>query len=343
MKALFIGLGGVGQRHLRNLKALRPDAEVCAVRHGGRTFEIGDDLKADFNTDIVAKYGITELRSMDEAIAFKPDVAFVANPSSEHVNTCLRLIEAGIPTFVEKPAAIDRDGLAALLDSTAKHHSLLMVGYQLRFHPCVKHLKIALDQQRVGAIQSVEVAVHSHMPSWHSYETPDAFYAGVKILGGGVVLTEIHEIDLLCWLFGPAASVMAFQGAPSDLALDVEETVGAIMTHGRDGRTFPTTLMMSFMQRPPARRFAVNGEAGRIVMEIPRLRVTIESTDGHTDDLFNDPEFDRASIFLEELAHFLDCAETRTEPLTSLARIADGQRTALAILESLGSANLAQP
>ncbi len=343
MKALFIGLGGVGQRHLRNLKALRPNVAVGAVRHSGRTFEIGDDLKPDFNTDIVAKYGITEFRSMDEGIAFKPDGAFVSNPSSEHLNTCLRLIEAGIPTFVEKPATIDRNGLAALLDCSANHRTLLMVGYQLRFHPCVKHLKIALDQQRVGAIQSVEVAVHSHMPSWHSYETPDAFYAGVKKLGGGVVLTEIHEIDLLCWLFGPAASVMAFQAAPSNLGLDVEETVGAVMTQGRDGRTFPTTLMMSFMQRPPARRFAVNGEEGRLIMEIPRLRVAIESIDGRSDDLFNDPQFDRASIFLEELAHFLDCVETRTEPLTSIARIADGQRTALAILESLGSKSLAQP
>jgi predicted dehydrogenase len=343
MKALFIGLGGVGQRHLRNLKALRPNAEVCAVRHGGKTFEIGDDLKVDFNTDIVAKYGITELRSMDEGVAFEPDIAFVASPSSEHVNTCLRLIEAGIPTFVEKPATIDRDGLAALLDCTAKNRSPLMVGYQLRFHPCVKHLKTALDEKRVGAIQSVEVAVHSHMPSWHNYETLDAFYAGVKKLGGGVVLTEIHEIDLLCWLFGPAASLMAFQGTPSDLGLDVEETVGAVMTQSRDGRTFPTTLMMSFVQRPPARRFAVNGEEGRIVMEIPRLRVTIESTDGQSDELLNDPQFDRASIFLEELGHFLDCVETGDEPLTSIARVADGQRTALAILESLCSANPAQP
>ena len=32
MKALFVGLGSIGQRHLRNLNKLRPDIELIAVR-----------------------------------------------------------------------------------------------------------------------------------------------------------------------------------------------------------------------------------------------------------------------------------------------------------------------
>ena len=32
MKALFVGLGSIGQRHLRNLKKIRPDVELMAIR-----------------------------------------------------------------------------------------------------------------------------------------------------------------------------------------------------------------------------------------------------------------------------------------------------------------------
>ena len=33
MKALFVGLGSIGQRHLRNLKILLPNIKIMAYRH----------------------------------------------------------------------------------------------------------------------------------------------------------------------------------------------------------------------------------------------------------------------------------------------------------------------
>jgi predicted dehydrogenase len=340
MKALFFGLGGAGQRHLRNLRTLRPEAEIAAVRHTGRRFVIGSDLKADFSADVAVKYGVKELKTIAEGLSFKPDFAVVASPSSRHVETCVALLEAGIPVFVEKPASVNRAGLDKLVGLARKKP--LMVGYHLRFHPCVKRLRELIDTKRVGRVQSVEVAVHSHMPSWHGYEKPDSFYAGRKDLGGGVVLTEIHEIDLLAWLFGLPTRVTAFRGNASDLGLDVEDTVGAVLEQKDAGRIFPVTLMLSFMQRPPARRFAVNGSEGRIVMDIPRLTVAVESVTGAT-DLFQVPDFDRNTIFIEELSHFLDCVESGEEPSASIASVAPGERTALAILESLSSGTAARP
>ena len=192
MRALFLGLGGIGQRHLRNLKTLVPAAEIAAVRSRGRRFEIGNDLKADTGTDIVAKYKISELPDMAAGLAWKPDVAVIATPSSLHAAHARPLIEAGIPVLIEKPVTADRASFESLyLDADIKR-APVMVGYHLRFHPCVRTLKVWLDAERIGRIQSIEVAVHSFMPAWHDYEKPNAFYAGVKALGGGVVLTEIH-------------------------------------------------------------------------------------------------------------------------------------------------------
>jgi predicted dehydrogenase len=339
LKALFFGLGGVGQRHLRNLRALRPEATIAAVRHTGRRFEIGNDLKADHGSDVTTKYGVQELKTLGEGLDFRPDVAIVANPTARHVDTCAALLEAGIPVFVEKPAAVDRAGLDRLLGLARRKP--LMVGYHLRFHPCVKRLRELVEARRVGQVQSIEVAVHSYMPSWHGYEQPTAFYAGRKDLGGGVVLTEIHEIDLLAWMFGQPSRVTAIRGAGGH-GLDVEETVGAVLEQQDDGKAFPVTLMMSFVQQPPARRFAVNGVDGRIVMDLPRLTVVVEGANGKS-ERFPIPDFDRNEIFLDELSHFLTCVERGTEPMTSIANVAAGERAALAIHESLASGTSARP
>ncbi len=331
MRALFLGLGGVGQRHLRNLGTLIPEADLAAVRGRGRRFEIGNNLKADTDTDIVAKYRISELPDLDAALDWSPDIAIVATPSALHAAHACPLIDAGVPVLIEKPVTADRASFDAVCRAGAAQRAPTMVGYQLRFHPCVRTFKEWLDAGRIGQLQSIEVAVHSFMPAWHDYEKPNAFYAGVKALGGGVVLTEIHEIDLLCWFFGPATVVAATGGRLGRYDLDVEDTVAAVATFNVSGRAVPAAVTLSFVQTPPTRRFVANGERGRIVMNLPALSVRLE---GEEQDEFHLPSgFDRNSVFLDEMREFLDCARTGREPLTSLANIRDGHLAALAILD----------
>ena len=335
MRALFVGLGGVGQRHLRNLRTIYPGVEICAVRHSDKSFEIDNHLRVDRSVDIIQKYGVRTIPTLEQGVGFKPNFAVVANPSSLHVETTKILMQAKIPVFVEKPLACREGGLDELIKLQDILMIPVMVGYQLRFHPCVKRLKELLDDNVIGCVHSVEVAVHSYMPSWHDHETPGEFYAGVKELGGGVVFTEIHEIDLLSWFFGIPKRVMAFGGTLGSLPLNVEDTMGVLLEYEEGSQCFPVVLVLSFVQRPPSRRFVVNGREGRIILEIPKLKLTIEDINGEVKEkLCLDSGFDRNSLFLEELTHFFSCLDSGKEPLTSLNNIAAGQKTALAILDS---------
>ena len=90
MRALFFGLGGIGQRHLRILREIQPNIELAAVRMKGQVFEISDDLVADRNVDIMNKYDIREFASIDDGLTFQPDLAIVANPTSFHIDTVRR-------------------------------------------------------------------------------------------------------------------------------------------------------------------------------------------------------------------------------------------------------------
>ena len=114
MKVLFYGLGGVGQRHLRILKKLRPEIKIGAVRRKNRAFEIGDDMQPDFDTDIIKKYDIETFEKKEEGFEFKPDFAVVSNPTSLHVETCLDLVRHDIPVLLEKPISHDMEGLKEL-------------------------------------------------------------------------------------------------------------------------------------------------------------------------------------------------------------------------------------
>ena len=338
-----MGLGGVGQRHLRNLRTLRPECRVAALRHGGRTFEIGNDMAADMGVDIVAKYGVEVVADMNAALAFGPDVAIVANPSAKHVEACLPLLRAGVPVFLEKPAATTPADYAALDTAQKAAGAPLAVGYQLRWHPCVLRLKDILDDGALGQLHSVEISVQTHMPSWHAYEKPTEFYAGVRTLGGGVVLTEIHEIDLLTWFFGQPDTVYAVGGTLGSYNIDVEDTFAATLSCRADGRLLPISLSMSFVQAPPSRRFVVNGSAGVAILEIPKLRLTVLGSDGAGRETLDATGFDRNAMFTDELTHFLDCVAGKRAPLTSLGGIRAGQMTAFAIRRSLESGQPESP
>ena len=71
MRALFIGLGSIGRRHLRIFHELAPGLEVLAWRSGR-----GGQVE-----------GVTSFAELGRALAARPDFALVANPTSLHVKT----------------------------------------------------------------------------------------------------------------------------------------------------------------------------------------------------------------------------------------------------------------
>jgi predicted dehydrogenase len=331
VKALFVGLGGVGQRHLRNLRRLRPDAELLAVRTRGRSFEIKDDLTPDHGVDIVKKYAIRVFGRIEDAAKAMPDFAIVSNPTSLHVETTCGLLKRGIPVLLEKPISDSEEGLDELVELSRKKGVPVMVGYMMRFHPSAERMEGLLKAQAIGPVHSAVLISHSYVPSWHNYEQPKEFYAGSRSLGGGAVLTEIHELDLLHWYFGAPRRLWALGGKMSALGLDVEDTASSLLEFEQGGRCFPVSVNVSFAQTVPLRRFMVFGERGRIQWDILADRIAVEDHARGLNDVFEVPGFQRNDLFVRELEHFLDCLATKQEPKTALPLVLAGHCTALKI------------
>ena len=340
-RALFIGLGGAGQRHLRILKELQPDIQVAAVRKRGRTFEIRDDMRPDNSVNLEDKYKIQRFKHISDSMVFQPDFAIVANPTSLHVETVIELVENRIPVLVEKPISNSNDGLDKLLFLSKGNETPVMVGYMMRFNPCVKLLKRYLDKIALGRIYNIIVNINSYMPAWHGYESYNEFYAGRKDLGGGVVLTEIHEIDLLYWFFGRHSKLAAIGGNISNFKIDVEDTVSVIMEQNDNTNCFPVSVNMSFVQKTPVRNFLILGEFGRLEWDIINNRLQFDDYEHDLHETHQFPEFDRKDMFRDQMNHFLDCLKNSTSPLTELGKVLGGQYTALAVKEALAKQHFA--
>lgn len=308
MKILVVGLGGIGQRHLRNLRTLLgPEAELSAFRVRGFNHTLTDQLDIEPGTEVAAKYGIRVFETLEDAVAVRPDAAFVCNPTSLHVPVAMGLAQAGCHLFIEKPLSHSLEGVEELLAVVKAKGLVSMVGFQLRFHPLLGKLREWVEGHRMGRIIAVRAEVGEYLPGWHQYEDYRQMYASRSDLGGGVILSQIHEIDYLGWLFGWPSRVFAVGGHLSSLEVDVEDTASLLMETCVDGRTIPIHLHLDYLQRPPNRTCQVIGDAGKAVMDLRASTATLYGVDGDVAESVSFPDFPRNQLFLDEESYFLQC------------------------------------
>jgi predicted dehydrogenase len=337
MKALILGLWCIGQRHARNLRTVLEDrVELLSYRVRRLTQVITPALEADASRNVERDLGIQVFTDLAAALAQKPAVAFICNPTSVHVSAAAACLDAGCDVFVEKPLSDRLDGVEALIQAAERTQRIAMVGYHLRFNPCLRAFASVLDSGALGEILAVRATVGEYLPGFHPYEDYRQGYAARADLGGGVVLTQIHEFDYLYSLFGPIQSVYALGGHWSHLDIDVEDVASTLMEATVGGRALPIHLHQDYLQRPAARQCEVIGDRARAVMDLRALSVTVVTPDGPP-AVQSFEGFDRNQMFVDEIRHFLACVETRGRPIVDLRDGAESLRTALAVKRSIAS------
>jgi predicted dehydrogenase len=335
-RCLFVGLGGIGQRHLRNLRQLRGrDVEVHAFRVRGERHVVSDTLQLVHGEDVESKYDVRVHDELDRALATRPDVVFVTNPSSLHVDVTARALAAGAHVLVEKPLSHSLEGVSALIGAARERGLVGYVAYQLRFHPGFLRARQILEQGLLGRPLFAEAVVGEYLPSFHPYEDYRRMYASRRELGGGVTLSQIHEIDFLMALLGRPERVFSLGGKLSSLEVDVDDVSSSLLEfRGAEGRVLPVRLHQDFVQRPAERRTVVVGESGKLEWSLTGKTLRRYGADGALCESVDYSELPRNALFEAELSHFLGCVESGAVPSVSLSAGAESLAVALAILES---------
>jgi virulence factor len=93
---------------------------------------------------------------LDSLIAQDLDAAFVHAPTSAHPEITDRLLQAGVPTYVDKPLAYELADSERLVNLAEERGVSLAVGFNRRFAPgyaqCIEHPRelILMQKNRVG-------------------------------------------------------------------------------------------------------------------------------------------------------------------------------------------------
>ncbi len=120
-----------------------------------------------------------------------------------HYETAVPLLEAGYDMLLEKPFAVSKEEMDALLRVIAAHGNKVMVCHVLRYAPFYRSIKETLLAGTLGDIINIQMAEHV---SYHHLSTSyvRGKWGNTKLCKTSMLLAKsCHDIDLMMWLMQP--------------------------------------------------------------------------------------------------------------------------------------------
>ena len=181
MRISVLGVGRLGASHAAMLAAL-PQVRQLTVYDA-------DPARAK---DVAAPLKARAVSSVDDA--FKDaDAIVIVTPTDTHAPLIKRAIDAGLPTFCEKPIAIGIPETRDIVEHVTRKNGRLQIGFQRRFDAGYQSAQRDLRSGKLGDVYSFLMVSCDRLPP------PDAYIASS---GGQFKDQFIHDFDITRWLFG---------------------------------------------------------------------------------------------------------------------------------------------
>lgn len=173
MKVGVLGYGSIGKRHADNLIALGHEVVLYDP-------VLPADARVQFEPNIYAMV----------------DAVVVASPTIFHEQALRACVERGVHALIEKPISFALGAVPMLLKAANDKGITVMMGNNLRLHPCVQKVKHWLAEGLIGDVL------------WANFVCATQSKDHGK---DGIILnTGAHEVDLALYYFGPARCMSAW-------------------------------------------------------------------------------------------------------------------------------------
>jgi predicted dehydrogenase len=213
-KVGLIGAGGVASRHARVLSDL-PNAQLMGVT----------DVVPRAAEALAGTYGARVFPDVAALLRAGPDAVYVCIPPFAHGEAERAVIAAGLPLFVEKPIAVDRDTAVQIARLITERGLLTSVGHHWRYLGVVERARALLGDRPVRLVTG----------AWLDKVPPVAWWPRRDLSGGPVVEQAAHVLDLARHLVGEVTAVWAAGNGtppPGDGA-DVDGATAAALRFAR--------------------------------------------------------------------------------------------------------------
>jgi predicted dehydrogenase len=295
---LVMGCGSIGSRHIRNLKTLGVPRVIAYDSDSTRVERVSKDYGIE---------GLRELKDLEQV-----DAAFVCTSTRFHVSAASHALDLGAHLFIEKPISDSLEGVDELLQKARTLERKIMIGFNLRYHPCVQRIKSLLDEGRIGRVVGARLQFGQYLPDWHPWEDYRHGYSANKQLGGGVILDRVHELDYIRWLLGEFREVTCVAGKLSGLEIDTED-YAEILLRCETGAIVEVHL--DYIQRVYSSTCQIIGEAGTILWDYAGRSVRCFLSESGEWREWPEPRgFDINQTYLEEIGTFFDVLDEKRKP-----------------------------
>jgi predicted dehydrogenase len=247
-KFVIIGSGNIANTYCSAIGKIE-DAEVIAI--------VSQKLKKPADYGHLPSYHT--LREID--LDF--DAVIVCTPNGYHHVGAIEAAKLGKHVLCEKPIDISLESIDQMISSCKEHKVKLGVAYQRRYssdNPVVKKL---IDENKLGKIFSVDLAVKNYRDNAYYNSAP---YRGTyKIDGGGPFIQQAsHYIDLYYWYFGKPDKLVS-QLATFVHDIEVEDHGAVICVH-KSGMIGTITASTATKPGFPA-KMEIYSDKGYLILE----------------------------------------------------------------------------
>ena len=302
MKALVVGGGSIGKRHLRNLNALG-------------SIELGLVETDSERRDTIRELGAIEFKDLSDGLNWSPDFVVVSTPPHLHVQQAIQIARYGCDVFVEKPLSHTPDGLAELAELVERKKLVSLVGCNMRFHPGPLKVKEMLQEGLPGKVLFARIHAGSYLPSWRPGIDYRDNYAAREETGGGCILDGVHEIDLARWYLGQVREVFCVADHLSSLEISTEDVAVLLCRHSNSA---VSEIHLDYVQRTYERGCQIVGEKGSIFWDFNTKQVRFCDANGQVTTFPQPEDWQPNQMFLDEMRHFLDSVRTRNATTLSV-------------------------
>lgn len=316
MNILFIGLGRISQRYIRIIKDNHSNkiTNLFVLRHSKRNTVIKDDLSFFEVGNLAEYYNIIEIK-IHEIEKLSINLAFMVNaPSELRYDLVQKLVKLKIHIFCEKPLFpyVNRRKIKNIKNLIKINKVFFFCAYQLRYHDFFIKIKKIINNKKFGNLKYLKMNISESFHLFNGYTNLKKSHYVTKNLGGGVLLAQCHEIDILHYLFDNLKLIKV--SAPKNnypKNIDVEMLVNIYFQSQSFQNITPIQLSMDMLDHFPRREGYFYFEK-RIISYDLRKNISYNYEFDKNRIKKTHYKFERLDLFKKEVSDFFDIIDNKS-------------------------------
>ncbi len=245
-KYLVVGLGSMGKRRVRCLKALGVESSNI----------YGMDIREDRCAEAVDQYGINIVKSADEVDFSGVKAVIISLPPDKHFEGVQIALEYSKPVFVE--ASVVLEDVLKIKESNI-NNIFIAPSCTFVFHPVIKEIRKLVKSGQYGKVCNFTYHSGQYLPDWHPWENVKDFYVSNRPTGGAREIVP-YELTWIVDVLGYPNEVKGYFRKTASIGCDIEDSYVCSLDYG----DMVGSLLVDVVARNALRNLVINFENAQL-------------------------------------------------------------------------------